>query len=712
MAPGADGRLSLPDDSGASLGATEPLHILAGRGLIALRQLSRIEARLVMTEAQHLAGMRQANQHQSCGFASFTDFTREALQMSPRTTHRRLALHRTLEQSPPLAVAFAHAQLSSCKVLCLRPVARSDGLPFWIELAQSVSVRELGRLIREATQVGPESHGAGQSPQAEPGVMASAEVADDQDEAGGTVTFAAPFSAAAAWDQALAAARRVLGWEAPPHVCVEAILSEIEAELSATEEDETRTTRMGTNEKGDPSSPCTKPAPSRSSTKPSERVTPKAPRRHPEREESLARTFALVHRELDSFETLLDQQTMSTHNKQAEKQDTRDGVAAIQALKDLQRPLRVLQARLLRDLRAAQALEALGSDTLAHFVESQLGLSERSCQRLIAEAFLFEDNHELTQAFETGEIGLGQAFLINRVALSGTRSAFIRRARQVTHLQFAREIHFLEKLAEYAPTIWAEDRGPLPQLQLEGALRDALDEVGLDREQLQDELRSRGVEGEAGDDPATHPTTMRTLEALLELLILAQELHDTQVATGESQGTELAGTEAAGIGRPPTLALGTRRTTITFWAPESVLIHWNRSLALARSRWGPVPTWAAVILILDHVVREWSRVDPGRTPSETPVLERDDYRCQAPGCSARRRLEVHHVVFRSQGGDDADANKVTLCHAHHHHGIHDGTVRLQGSAPDNLSWEMGRTRGREPFMTLKGAKILTRTWAS
>ncbi len=36
------------------------------------------------------------------------------------------------------------------------------------------------------------------------------------------------------------------------------------------------------------------------------------------------------------------------------------------------------------------------------------------------------------------------------------------------------------------------------------------------------------------------------------------------------------------------------------------------------------------------------------------VLQRDGWRCQS--CGARSNLEVHHVEFRSQGGDDSDEN--------------------------------------------------------
>jgi hypothetical protein len=44
----------------------------------------------------------------------------------------------------------------------------------------------------------------------------------------------------------------------------------------------------------------------------------------------------------------------------------------------------------------------------------------------------------------------------------------------------------------------------------------------------------------------------------------------------------------------------------------------------------------------------------------TTVLARAGWRCQA--CGVRRRLDVHHVIKRSQGGSDFDLNHlVALC---------------------------------------------------
>ena len=41
------------------------------------------------------------------------------------------------------------------------------------------------------------------------------------------------------------------------------------------------------------------------------------------------------------------------------------------------------------------------------------------------------------------------------------------------------------------------------------------------------------------------------------------------------------------------------------------------------------------------------------------VLERDDWRCQK--CGSLENLQIHHQIKRSQLGDDAPANLVTLC---------------------------------------------------
>ncbi len=53
------------------------------------------------------------------------------------------------------------------------------------------------------------------------------------------------------------------------------------------------------------------------------------------------------------------------------------------------------------------------------------------------------------------------------------------------------------------------------------------------------------------------------------------------------------------------------------------------------------------------------------------VLERDGWTCQF--CGARTGLEVHHIGFRSHGGEDGGKNLITLCTRGHRqvHGRHE-----------------------------------------
>jgi len=56
------------------------------------------------------------------------------------------------------------------------------------------------------------------------------------------------------------------------------------------------------------------------------------------------------------------------------------------------------------------------------------------------------------------------------------------------------------------------------------------------------------------------------------------------------------------------------------------------------------------------------------------ILHRDNYTCQYCG-KKNTRLEVHHIVYRSQGGTDDEDNLITLCEDCHD-AIHDGKLVL------------------------------------
>jgi hypothetical protein len=101
--------------------------------------------------------------------------------------------------------------------------------------------------------------------------------------------------------------------------------------------------------------------------------------------------------------------------------------------------------------------------------------------------------------------------------------------------------------------------------------------------------------------------------------------------------------------------------------------------------------------LLRHVERTWQALPRHRDP----VFARDGWRCRVPACSSRRDLHDHHVMYRSQGGSNDRSNRVPICAAHHHHGIHRGVIRAYGKADEGITWQIGSWRGRGPLMVLR-----------
>lgn len=82
-------------------------------------------------------------------------------------------------------------------------------------------------------------------------------------------------------------------------------------------------------------------------------------------------------------------------------------------------------------------------------------------------------------------------------------------------------------------------------------------------------------------------------------------------------------------------------------------------------------------VLINEKVRHWGYqkgFDYGFASRREAILHRDNYTCQICG-RKHVRLEVHHIIFRSQGGTDDETNLITLCEDCHS-GIHDGTIVL------------------------------------
>lgn len=137
------------------------------------------------------------------------------------------------------------------------------------------------------------------------------------------------------------------------------------------------------------------------------------------------------------------------------------------------------------------------------------------------------------------------------------------------------------------------------------------------------------------------------------------------------------------------------RVDLHFLVPVEVAgLAEHTMLALRR---GPEQRGCAFERMVASALLEWMSVPSHRDP----VFARDGWRCAVPGCRSRRNLHDHHVLFRSHGGDNKRDNRVTVCAAHHLHGLHAGRIRARGHAPSGIVWTM-------PLARLLGDRYLAR----
>jgi hypothetical protein len=130
------------------------------------------------------------------------------------------------------------------------------------------------------------------------------------------------------------------------------------------------------------------------------------------------------------------------------------------------------------------------------------------------------------------------------------------------------------------------------------------------------------------------------------------------------------------------------RGEVEVWAPPRVAAVIAQAFSAARKaagRW--ISAGECLARIAEHFIEVWEPALRVRSTLQKQVLERDGGLCTVPWCS-RAADHAHHIRFRSRGGSDELSNLTSLCAIHHLQGVHKGRIRVWGSAPDDLHWEV------------------------
>jgi HNH endonuclease len=641
-----------------------------------LRRLARMRNPVDLRLGRLLWHLDRASGCVALGFARLADYAAERLGLPARRARDLVTLARGLAPLPRLAAAFEAGDVSRSQVHLLLRVATPDTESTWLARARSLNVRLLDREVRAALADGAARDGVASSDIAASDIAAPAGAApnddasatDDDSSPGEWVDVPVPRRLRPLWDQAVELARRTSGAPDPPWSCIEIMAADFLAGVPDLASLLARETASD--------APVTDPgAPDFAAPDPGA-PDPAVPLHGADRDdtdlfEEVIRSLeddAGARRAAPALEGLA---VLLPESAEPRPDDTPRALdRRLRELVALRQNIAWHQGRLLRLFVDRRLYRELGFLSLSRYCRERAGLGVRRAWDLIALERRLWLLPRIADAYRSGALSWVRAAAIARVATERTEDAWLRLAQSVTVRRLAEEVALVQQ--DDGPPSYGHASPP------------GLDAEG--RVQLSAPVARPGIgparESGAPDDSA------------------------------QSRDSHAAG---AGV---QTSVAADGWTRLRFWAPQDIAALWHQAMRAARAiltaedehsavagalaantdhAGAPPPDWRCAERILTAFIDSWSvRADPAWRRHHR-IFERDAWRCRVPGCSSRRNLQVHHVVFRSQGGSDEDANLAVLCAAHHLQGIHRGRVRCHPLPGGLLAWEFAPDLHDEPL---------------
>jgi hypothetical protein len=631
-------------------GLDRQLAALAASGAPLRRALARIAARLVATRAW-----------EKLGFVRLADYAREEPGLSARELRDLAHVDGVLAGLPRIEAAFVSGRISWTRTRLLCRVATAEDEERWLAAAEGMTATALAREVRAADCAALEATGAtpGIAPADEPGT----------DEEGAPEAPRAVLHVHCAqrvlskWGPLRRLAERVCGERLPADACAEWIAAEMLSALPVAA-DAAAPEPLARRCRARPS-PADAPAPGDAAGRAAHPGTPRpaavasappgpGPGPSPAPDSAPGSPVLSSPALGDLLRGLEDADAFELDRR------LRRAAALVHGLSARIGPL------LLR-LAAGRGFCEAGFRGLDDYARERLGMSPRRARSLLYLERACLASPALAAAWRGGRLSYSQAQTLTPLFLADGsapfQAAWTLRAGQVT-------VRRLEDDVDLALASGAFDPADLP----------ALPALGLEQ--------ALGLEPALGPEPSVPVAPA-----------LGPEPARAEPAAAPRPDPAPAGLQTGALPRDRGEEIYRRRREGAVWRinlPADVARLFRATQASVQRRIERVTGRSATAgdaleAMFDHARFVW-RLQESPKNIEHRIVARDGWRCTVPGCTSYRNLHAHHVTYRSAGGCDAPWNLTTLCAAHHHRAVHQGTgrsrLRISGLAPRGLRFEM------------------------
>jgi hypothetical protein len=605
--------------------------------------------------------MQHLSAYLDLGFARMADYAIERLGLRPRRTQTLIGMGRKLDRLPETSRAFEAGRISHSKVCLLLRVATRETEHAWLDKATGMNVRKLEKEVRHArAALGKDGAGAADAGGDAP--LADAEPFDeDRAEPMTQVSFPAPAWLRGRWGWAVELFRRTAGastavWEAAEAIAADYLSGRPGFAAQADQPPDGPGEAQLPDDPGIVATPLTHDFPD---TAPGCEQQDEGIDLFEEAQRALEEEIGASEWSLpvDTLRVILPDGLDTSGCEDAVRGGAGSIDRRLSALIEVRQSLAWHQGRLLRIFDNYRLYRALGFASFSRYCRENLGMSVSRAYQLIALDRRLLELPGLERAYRDGRVSWVVASEIARIADEETEETWIRFAGSVTVRRLREEV--------------ALALGDLDDPNADSRARRGL---------------PRGLNPDGRVQMCAPPPRPLPLSSAPGDRATAG---DPAPSSGDGNG------EGDGNGDVQMCASHEAITTrIRFRAPAAAAQVWRRALATCRAVEGHhLQDWECVARMIESFHRTWDLRGSAAWRRRYRIFERDGWRCRVPGCSSRRNLQAHHVVFRSRGGGEDDGNLVTVCVTHHLRCLHAGTVRCHPLPDGLLAWELGPTVG-------------------